>query len=336
MRNHTQSKSARVAIVGATSLRGKELKEVLATSRLVSENLALLDDDEALGQLTEYAGEPTFVQAIETETFQAGQVVFFASTSPEFTQQHWQKAAAADCVLVDLTHALLDVEGAVVRAAFLPREKESASRPWLVAPHPGVLILLAVLLPYHRRFGLARAVAHVFEPVSERGAAGIEELQGQTVNLLSFQEVPRTVYDAQVAFNLLAEYGERSRAPLQAVETIVARELERCSAELAAHTALRLLQLPVFHGVGVSIWAEFDRNPVAAAIEEMFQGSWVKVRSQQEGVPAVSDAVGQDDILLARVMPDRTSPGALWFWAVADNLRLAVRNAVALAEDVVS
>jgi aspartate-semialdehyde dehydrogenase len=123
---------------------------------------------------------------------------------------------------------------------------------------------------------------------------------------------------------------------LQEVETIVVRELERCSAELAARTALRLLQLPVFHGVGVSIWAEFDRVPATAAIEEIFRGSWVQVRSQQEGVPAVSDAVGQDDILLARVMPDRTHPGAFWFWAVADNLRLAVRNAVALAEDIVA
>lgn len=336
MAKHTEQKSTRIAIVGATSLRGKELKELLATSRLATGNLALLDDDEALGQLTEYAGEPTFVQGIETETFQPGQVVFFASTNPDFTRQHWQKAAAADCVLVDLSHALLDVEGAVVRVAFLPREKGSASRRWLVSPHPGVLILLAILLPFHRRFGLTRAVAHVFEPVSERGAAGIEELQRQTVNLLSFQEAPRAVYDSQVAFNLLAEYGERSRAPLHEVEAIVARELGCCSADLAARTALRLLQPPVFHGVGVSIWAEFDQVPAPATIEEMFSGSWVQVRSQQEGVPAVSDAAGRNDILLARVMPDRTHPGAFWFWAVADNLRLAVRNAVALAEDIVA
>ena len=38
----------------------------------------------------------------------------------------------------------------------------------------------------------------------------MDELHEQTVNLLSFQQLPKTVFDAQVAFNLLDRYGEKS------------------------------------------------------------------------------------------------------------------------------
>ena len=50
----------------------------------------------------------------------------------------------------------------------------------------------------------AQLAATVLEPASEQGKAGLDELHQQTVGLLSFQSVPKDVYDTQVAFNLKA------------------------------------------------------------------------------------------------------------------------------------
>ncbi len=52
------------------------------------------------------------------------------------------------------------------------------------------------------------------EPASEYGRAAMDELHQQTVNLLSFQTLPREQYDAQVAFNLLPELGEAAKVKL--------------------------------------------------------------------------------------------------------------------------
>ena len=41
----------RVAIVGASTLKGKELKEVLEDSNFPAVDVKLLDDEESLGQL---------------------------------------------------------------------------------------------------------------------------------------------------------------------------------------------------------------------------------------------------------------------------------------------
>ncbi|MGH9779663.1 MAG: aspartate-semialdehyde dehydrogenase, partial [Candidatus Acidiferrales bacterium] len=69
------STGLRVAIVGATSLRGKEVKEVLAERLFPVKKLSLLDDDEALGQLTEFQGEPALVAPIDADTFRENDLV---------------------------------------------------------------------------------------------------------------------------------------------------------------------------------------------------------------------------------------------------------------------
>ena len=50
----------RVAIVGAATLKGRELKEVLTDRNFPSQDVRLLDDDESLGQLEAVGDEPTF------------------------------------------------------------------------------------------------------------------------------------------------------------------------------------------------------------------------------------------------------------------------------------
>lgn len=338
VRKRDVQKGYRVAIVGATSLRGKELKELLEASSFPVAKLTLYDDSEALGQLTQYQGEPSFVQPIAPDSFQAGEVVFFASSTPDFTRTHWRTAAVANATLVDMTHALLEEPNAVVCIPFLEPllGKCKSNTRWFLSPHPAVIVLLALLLPLEQRFGLRRAVANVFEPVSERGASGIDELQEQTVGLLSFRELPRAVFDAQVAFNLLTRYGECSHTRLEDVESFVVRELEHCAPTLAARTALRLLQAPVFHGVCVSVWAELGEAEEISGIEGTVASSRVRVLCQDESAPAAIDSAGRDEILVGPVVRDRSCASAFWLWAAADNLRLAARNAVEIAEHFAS
>lgn len=329
------AKGVRVAIVGAASLRGKEVKELLEASALPVEKLTLLDDTEALGHLTDYDGEPALVQRIEPGVFHSGEVVFFASTRPDFTRQHWRRASEAGALVIDLSHALLDEPGTQVRAGLLLNQAAPGAARWLISPHPAVLVLLSLLVPLEKRFGLVRAVANVFEPVSECGAAAMDELREQTVHLLSFQDVPETFFDAQIAFNLLAGYGGRSPVRLEETEAVVAGELNGCARELAARTTLRLLQAPVFHGLGVSLWVDLERPPEPSAVEEALRSARVRVHTRDEPVPAVTDSAGCDEILLGPIVRDRSRASALWLWAVADNLRLAARNAVELAESLV-
>ena len=63
---------------------------------------------------------------------------------------------------------------------------------------------------------LRHSVIQIFEPASERGQAGIHELQQQTTSLLSFRQLEKKIFDAQLGFAMLARYGED--APEQACD----------------------------------------------------------------------------------------------------------------------
>ncbi|MGH9862469.1 MAG: Asd/ArgC dimerization domain-containing protein [Candidatus Acidiferrales bacterium] len=327
----------RVAIIGATSLKGKELKEVLEERLFPVKKLALLDDNEALGQLTEFEGEPAIVQEVGAETFTENDLVFFASTSGEFTRSLWPKAAAGSAALIDLSHALLDVPEAAVRVPFLEKStsRPSSSQPWYVAPHAAAIVLLALGERLSAALPLRQMVANIFEPVSERGAAGLEELQEQTVRLLSFQEYPRTVFDAQVAFNLLARYGAASRTRLEETEDIIRRQIQRWSPSWSERVALRLIQAPVFHAHTFSVLLEFEKGCEVADLERVLPGERLALVGRDEPPAAAVEVAGREEILVGPIGRDSGRANAFWVWAAADNLRLISRTAVDIGEEVI-
>ncbi len=61
----------KIAIVGASTLLGKELKDALAESSLAAADFALFDEDEGLGQLDQLGDEVTFVKADQSGCIRA-------------------------------------------------------------------------------------------------------------------------------------------------------------------------------------------------------------------------------------------------------------------------
>ena len=68
----------RIAIVGAASLRGKELNEALGESPFAAAEFVLMDDQEAIGQLESVGDEVTFIQQITSSSFAHSDFTFSA------------------------------------------------------------------------------------------------------------------------------------------------------------------------------------------------------------------------------------------------------------------
>jgi aspartate-semialdehyde dehydrogenase len=81
----------KIAIAGASTLVGRELKEALSESPLAASNFTLLDEEEAQGQLDQVGDEITFVQAIAPDTFDHIDFTFFCG-SEDLTRKHWRDA----------------------------------------------------------------------------------------------------------------------------------------------------------------------------------------------------------------------------------------------------
>lgn len=330
----------KIAIVGAASLLGKELAEALNESAFSASDFLLMDDDDALGQLESVGDEVTFVQRIEPSSFQGVDFVFFTGSS-EITRKHWQNAQKAGASIIDLTYALEREPKVLVRAPWVQDEGREQPSPDLQTPavvpaHP-VVLTLAVLLQRAKQVAeVVHASTTVLEPASEYGRAALDELHQQTISLLSFQSLPKEVYDAQVAFNITPALGEAAKINLGVSEARIRWHYEVLEAAGLPDATIQLLHAPVFHGYGISLALEFDEPISAEHLEASLSGEHVDVVLGDADVPNNLTAAGQDEILV-RV---RTADGSelasrrFWLWVSVDNLKLMASNALACAQEL--
>lgn len=328
----------KIVIAGASSLLGRELKDALTDSPLAAANFALLDEEDTQGQLNQVGDEVTFIQAIGAEAFERADFTFFCG-SEDLTRRHWRQALRSGSSVLDLTGALDQEAGVLVRAPWLGGEPAAADlfTPAVVPAHPAALAL-ALLLERVRTAAVVRhAAVTLLLPASEFGRGAMDELHQQTVSLLSFQALPRAQYDAQAAYNLLSGLGENATVNLSTAADRILRHYRALTSSREPAIGLQIVHAPVFHGHAFSISLELERPIGIAALEEALGGEHVDLVLEDTDSPSNLAATGQNDVLV-RLRADamgKSSPSSrFWLWAASDNLRLGAQNAVECALDL--
>src|SRR6266699_1588047 len=289
--------SRRIVIAGASSLLGAELKSLL-----------------------------------EESSFDRARYVFFTG-SFEFALANLELAHRSGAVTIDLSgHSAAGANSLAwfpglekLRGEVLPGKPTRIFIPSAVAE---AMVRLSLSL---QDLGLSRLTSIVFQPVSAAGKRGIEELETQTSQLLSFQSAGKQVFDAQVAFNTLDRFGPASRIDLRQALAILRTEVRSCLRGTAVVPAILLVHVPVFYGVTFSACGELDPSVDTARVVSACKAAGFSVLQPPETPSNVTGAEAVA-IQLAEAQGEPAKPGTWWFWGAADNVRLPAANAVKLAE----
>jgi aspartate-semialdehyde dehydrogenase len=343
----------RVAVVGASSLLGKELVSVLEQGKFPVSRLLTLESDEDEPELPIIDLREASAAVVEGSQISESELDFaFLSAHlrqlPAFLSSWQQQGGAAGCIVIDAVGEGLGlgpaadpsrgttVTDARVGIPFLDRRypvhgAHTVAGRLHISPHPAAIVISSLLLRLAARFPIDSAVAQVFISASESGSRGVEELQRQTVNILSFQKIPHQIFGAQLAFNQLSRLGKSGTGEMAVLETRLRRQLHSYLGDRVPCPALRLFQVPVFYSVGVSLYVETVERVTADAATAAMAGERIKVRRPNLDAPTPVEVTGSSDILVDSIITDSEHPNGLWIWALADNLHLAAINAVELA-----
>ena len=339
----------RVAVVGASSLLGKELLGVLEERQFPVSRLVTFDSEEDEPELPIIDLRAASQTAVADADINEAELDFAFLTarpgkSPAFLQACLERKEAARCQIIDLIGEGWEVSTEnpsgfppqQVYVPFLDRRFPAVGAgltPGAVhlSAHPAVIVISSLLLRLAARCALKTAVAQVFASASDSGSRGIEELQKQTVNLLSFQKTPRQIFGAQLAFNLLSRLGRGGTGEVSSLEARLQRQLRDYLSERVPLPALRMFQAPVFYSLAVSLYVETVDQVAPEAAAAALAGERIQVRGARQDAPTQVEVTGSSDILVDKVAADSAHPTGLWLWAVADNLRLSAANAVELA-----
>ncbi len=342
----------RVGLAGASTLLGQEILRVLKdrsfpVARLVTFEAEPEDPDLPVLDLSDHMD---FAEADEKLAPGSLDVLFLAMRArakgeePSFLGRALEAAGmtretqSSQCLVIDAADALGEVPGGGLNIPGL--ERPSTAAPSLsftgvqVSPHPATIVLGSILLRLAARFPVKSCVAQVFFPASEIGPRAIEELQKQTVNLLSFQKIPQKVFGTQLAFNVLARLPGKHASDLATIETRVRLQLRQYLGSRAPVPAVQFSQVAVFYSLAFSVFVELAQPATAEVISSALEGGRITMHRRSDPAPSPVEAAGSGEILLDAVTIDPSNPNGCWIWAVADNIRLAAENAVGIAENL--
>lgn len=334
--------STRIVIAGASSLLGTELKSLLEESRFASADFRLVDEETVAGTLTEAGGEAVVIQPVEEGTFNRAHLVFFAG-SPAFVKANFPAAVKAGAHVLDFTGEVWTKD--MAPNPWFPKFDEllglkaptdsviPGGHHWIVSAPAVIACSLSLGL---KPLGLKDLAITFFRPVSEAGRAGIQELESQTSQLLSFQPAGHPIFDTQVAFNLLDRYGPASLHKLDKTRQRLRSEISECVMNTSVVPSVQILHVPAFYGFTFSAWAELDESANAHAILAACGKAGFSLGRNGESGPSNVAAAGENSVQLALPEHDPAKLGAWWFWGAADNIRLPAFNAVKLAEKLLS
>lgn len=326
----------RVGVVGTDSLRGKEIKNILSTKKFPLTHIEFYDPDvEAeYSKLTQFRDEPKVIHHLDPEALEGLDLVFLAADK-KTSRTCGQLALKKKFLAIDLSESFSGEPGVPLIVAGVNDDLLTRERFSLIAnPHPATIILSSLLERLGGKFGVAKAVAFILQPVSAFDESGIDELARQSAALLSSASLKKNVFKEQIAFNILSHTEAPGADGFSASEKRVIAEVKKVLASPDLPLSLSLIQAPVFHTYSIMAYLELSRAAEIRDLEMAFRESpFFKISSPSASRPVSSISVaGKEQIFVGQIKREEAIPNAFWVWTVTDNLtRGSALNALEIA-----
>jgi aspartate-semialdehyde dehydrogenase len=332
------TKTYNIAVVGATSLVGEAILDVLAKRKFPFGKVYALEYQTDGEQDVDFGNKSLDVEELAGFDFASVQIALFAA-SEEIAAEYVPQAVAAGCVVIDdSTCFRYDDDVPLVVPEVNPQAIAQYTQRGIIAnPGSGVTQMLIALKPLHDVATITRINVATYQSVSGSGRAGVEELAQQAAQLLNARPVEAKVYPKQIAFNLLPHIDVFLENGYTKEEMKMVWETRKVMGLPGIQVNPTAVRVPVFFGHSEAVHIETESQLTAVEARRIL-GSTPGIIVMDEHVPGgyptpVTDAVRNDAVYVGRIREDISCPAGLNLWVVADNVRRgAALNSVQIAE----
>lgn len=334
------TKKIDVAVIGATGIIAEALIDILEQRNFPVEKFYPLETSDAVGERVTFKGSSITTQDAFGFDFSAVQLVFLAGEKI-LNAEIITRVVETGCFIIDAgLHTSLEQSLPPIIAGVNDNLITSyVDNRIITNPSCTSILLWRVLKPIYDYMGIERVDATVLKAVSGSGRGGVEELAGQTANLLNARPITSKVFPAQIAFNVLPVIGDMQDTGFTTDEIKIIAESKSILGDDSIIINPALLTVPVFFGDNL-VLNLICRDP--CDIEEV-ESLWNQVNgvkffvdSADNSPTAVTMAAGIDTIHVSRVRRDPVDPRGLTLCLVADCTRAGIAiNSVQIAEILV-
>ncbi len=324
-----------LAILGATGQVGQELLKILAERKFPIANLKLLASARSKDTYIDFLGKSYLVEEPTRDSF-VGMDLVISSTNSVISKELLPIAVESGAVVIDNSSTFRMDPTVPLVVPEVNGQILNNHRGLIANPNCSAAPLVVVLKALSQAATIKRVILSTYQSVSGAGREAMEELEQQTKAVLSDNQHPPSVFQRQIAFNLIPHIDIFLENGYTKEEDKVIHETRKILDLPNLAITCTAVRVPVAISHSESVLIEFT-EPIspAQARQSLVNSPIIEVwDNPEEGLyPTPLDAAGKDPVYVGRIRRDTSSETGLHFWIVADNLRIgAALNAVRIAE----
>ena len=331
-------KKARIAILGATGVVGREITKITEELNVDFESIKFLSSAKSAGSKVTFKGQEYTVIEATPEVFDDVDIVM-ASAGGSTSQKFAPEIVKRGGVIIDNSSAFRMEKDVPLVIAGVNDEDLRKHKGIIANPNCSTSQLMLVLEPL-KQFGLKRLIVSTYQAVSGAGLAAINELKEDTIANLEGKPFENKCFKKPISFNVIPQIDVFCENGYTKEEMKVVNETRKIlhldDSTMISCTAARV---PVFNGHSEAVDIEFNEEVSPEKVREILTNAYgIKVIDKPADFeyPTTRDASDVDPVFVGRIRKNLAFNNGISLWCVADNLRIgAALNTVRICKRVI-
>ena len=331
-------KKARIAILGATGVVGREITKITEELNVEFESIKFLSSAKSAGSKITFKGQEYTVIEAAPEVFDDVDIVM-ASAGGSTSQKFAPEIVKRGGVIIDNSSAFRMEKDVPLVIAGVNDEDLRKHKGIIANPNCSTSQLMLVLEPL-KQFGFKKLIVSTYQAVSGAGLAAINELKEDTIANLEGKPFENKCFKKPISFNVIPQIDVFCENGYTKEEMKVVNETKKIlhldDSTMISCTAARV---PVFNGHSEAVDIEFNEEVSPEKVREILSNAYgVKVIDNPANFeyPTTRDASGVDPVFVGRIRKNLAFNNGISLWCVADNLRIgAALNTVRICKRVI-
>jgi aspartate-semialdehyde dehydrogenase len=314
---------------------GQEVFTTLERRNFPVGKLVPLASARSVGKSVSFRGESIPVRELSADAFAGVDYAIFsagATRSREFIPH----AVKAGAVCIDNSSAFRMSPDVPLVVPEINPDDLSKHAGVISVPNCTAIILGTAVWPLHQAATITRIIVSTYQAASGAGAQAMAELDAQVKQYAAGQDITRSVFPHQIAFNVFSHNTKIYDNGYNEEENKVREELRKIFHEPALPIMATCVRVPVLraHAESIVIETKSKLTPdEARALLAKAPGVKLVDDRAANHFPMPLEASGELDVLVGRIREDLSNKNGLALFVAGDQLlKGAAWNAVQIAE----
>ena len=329
-----------IAIVGASGAVGQEFIRVLEEQNFPVDNLVLFGSKRSAGRTYKFRGRDYVVQELRHGDDFKDIDIAFTSAGAGVSKEYAETITRHGALMIDNSSAFrMDDDVPLVVPEVNGEDAFNTPRNIIANPNCTTIQMVVALKPINDLSPISRVHVATYQAASGAGAAAMDELVNQYVQLGRGEEPTVEKFAYQLAYNVLPHVDVFLENGYTKEEMKMYNETKKIMHAPNLDVSATCVRVPVMRAHSEAVWVETERPLELSEVRNAFEaaeGLVVVDAPAEKKYPMPLDVAGQDPVFVGRLRKDLTNENGLSFWIVGDQIKKgAALNAVQIAQYII-